>query len=182
MRRSLEYCGAEVTIASTPEKILSSSRLILPGVGAFSNAMMALAERDLVEPITKVASSGKPLLGICLGMQLLLSESEEFGLTDGLGLIPGRVVSVPDHDTNGRCLKIPHIGWKELTLLALKCRLLCSITPEQMTPCISSIHSWEFLTILFFALLTAIMVSFDPAIIDDNIFGCQFHPEKRLQD
>ena len=110
VRRSLEYCGAEVTIASTPEKILSSSRLILPGVGAFSNAMMALAERDLVEPITKVASSGKPLLGICLGMQLLLSESEEFGLTDGLGLIPGRVVSVPDHDTNGRCLKIPHIG------------------------------------------------------------------------
>lgn len=181
VQRSLEYCGAKVIVSADPATILASSRLVLPGVGAFGNAMAALAERNLVGPIREVAASGKPLMGICLGMQLLLSESEEFGRAEGLNLIPGRVVAVPDHDIDGQSLKIPHIGWNALVPCASEGWQHPLLKDNRAGDAMYFVHSF-------------MAIPDDPtsrladchyggnvisAIIGrDNVFGCQFHPEK----
>ena len=91
VRRAAEYCGAQVEFAQTPEAVLAAPRLILPGVGAFEDGMNGLAALGLIEAIRQKAVEGTPLLGICLGMQMLFDESDEFGRHQGLGLIPGRV-------------------------------------------------------------------------------------------
>ena len=114
VKRGFEYCGAEVILTSNPKQILNSDRVVLPGVGAFPNAMRALGELDLIPVIQELDELNTPLLAICLGMQLLMEESEEFGLSAGLGLIPGRVVEVPVETTTGDFQKIPHIGWSSL--------------------------------------------------------------------
>jgi glutamine amidotransferase len=114
VQRGIEHCGAKVTLTSNPEVILASKKVILPGVGAFPNAMKALKEFDLISVIQELARLKKPLLAICLGMQLLMEESEEFGVTAGLGLIPGRVVAVPNKTLEGNRQKIPFIGWGSL--------------------------------------------------------------------
>jgi imidazole glycerol-phosphate synthase subunit HisH len=114
VRRGLEYCGAQVEITSDPDRILAAQRVVLPGVGAFANAMHCLDALGLAAAVREIASRGTPLLCICLGMQLLLDESEEFGITRGLGLIPGRVVPVPPLTAWGEKHKIPHIGWSAL--------------------------------------------------------------------
>ncbi len=95
VKRGLEHCGAKVKITSKPEEIINAAKIILPGVGAFRNAMQSLENLGLVKVIKEVANRKIDLLGICLGMQLLLDESDEFGFTKGLGLIPGRVVAIP---------------------------------------------------------------------------------------
>jgi len=114
VQRALEYVGARVVCTSDPVEILAASRVVLPGVGSFSNGMHALKQLGLVSVIHDVALRGTPLLGVCLGMQLLLEESEEFGITSGLGLIPGRVIPVPTETQFGRLQKVPHIGWSAL--------------------------------------------------------------------
>jgi glutamine amidotransferase len=114
VQRGLEHCGAKVILTADPEKILAAKRVVLPGVGAFANAMQALENLGLVAVIRELAQHKTPLLGICLGMQLLLEESDEFGVTAGLGLIPGRVIAVPDSTLSGESQKIPHIGWSAL--------------------------------------------------------------------
>ena len=114
VRRALERCGGDVTLSSDPAALERAERLVLPGVGAFAGGMAGLRERGLVEPIRRYAASGRPLLGICLGMQMLATASEEFGIHEGLDLIPGRVRAVPDRDTAGRPHKVPHIGWTAL--------------------------------------------------------------------
>ena len=105
VQRGLEHCGAKVILTADPEKILVAKRVVLPGVGAFVNAMHTLERLGLVAVIRELAQSKTPLLGICLGMQLLFEESEEFGLTTGLGLISGRVIAVPDHTLSGATQK-----------------------------------------------------------------------------
>ena len=112
--RGLEHCGAKVNMSSDPDFILKSKKVILPGVGAFPNGMRALIELGLDIVIMEVVTNEVPLLGICLGMQLLLDESEEFGLTKGLGVIPGKVVPIPNNSVDGEIQKIPHIGWNSL--------------------------------------------------------------------
>lgn len=114
VRRGLEYCGATVAVTSDPEVILSSPRVILPGVGAFADGMAELRQRKLDAVVKEVAARGIPLLGICLGMQMLLTESEEFGVTEGLDLIPGKVVPISQTAVDGTDQKIPHIGWNSL--------------------------------------------------------------------
>jgi glutamine amidotransferase len=114
VQRALERCGGDVTLSGDPAVLECAERLVLPGVGAFAGGMHGLRERGLVEPIRRFAASGRPLLGNCLGMQMLATTSEEFGVHEGLGLIPGRVVAVPDRDVQGRPHKIPHIGWTAL--------------------------------------------------------------------
>jgi glutamine amidotransferase len=114
VQRGFEHCGAKVVLTADPEQILASKRVVLPGVGAFGNAMQALGRLGLVPVIRELAHRQIPLLGICLGMQLLLDESEEFGITSGLGLIPGRVIPVPSKTLTGESQKIPHIGWSGL--------------------------------------------------------------------
>lgn len=114
VQRAVEECDTEVIISSEPDVIARADRAILPGVGAFANGMKALESLGLDEVIKALATSGIPLMGICLGMQLLFDESEEHCLTKGLGIIPGRVVPVPNVSSDGVPLKIPHIGWNSL--------------------------------------------------------------------
>lgn len=114
VHHGLEHCGGEVALVSSPAEIAAAERLILPGVGAFENGMAGLRARGLVQPVLDYAASGRPLMGICLGMQMLMDRSHEFGLFDGLGLIPGEVVPVPQTDAQGRAHRIPIIGWYDL--------------------------------------------------------------------
>ncbi|MBT6053016.1 MAG: imidazole glycerol phosphate synthase subunit HisH, partial [Candidatus Scalindua sp.] len=114
--RGLEHCGAKVKVTSSPEEILAASRVVLPGVGAFANGMAELRRTGLDDVVREVATKETPLLGICLGMQMLLDESEEFGTNQGLGLIPGKVIAIPSTTIDGHPQKIPHIGWNSLVL------------------------------------------------------------------
>jgi len=114
--RALEHCGADVVIASEPEQIIRATRVLLPGVGAFGEGMRRLSEAGLDKAITQFACNGGHLLGVCLGMQLLMDSSVEFGVVKGLGLIPGTVVPLSSESANGKEWKVPHIGWSDLQL------------------------------------------------------------------
>ncbi len=180
VQRGLEKCGANVIITSNHETILAATHVVLPGVGAFRNAMQDLNRLGLADVIRKVAANGKPLLGICLGMQLLLDESEEFGLTEGLGLVKGRVVPVPTRAVGGEAQKVPHIGWSGLQPAQKPWNetILRTVTPGEA---VYFVHSF-------------MAEPLDPAhriadclygghriaatIGSGNVVGCQFHPEK----
>ncbi|GAB6052570.1 imidazole glycerol phosphate synthase subunit HisH [Magnetospira thiophila] len=112
--QAFEHCGARVSLAQDAADIAAAERLVLPGVGAFATAMNRLAERDLVGALQDFAATGRPFMGICLGMQLLFESSQEFGRHPGLGLIPGHVVPIARRQDNGERRKIPHIGWAGL--------------------------------------------------------------------
>lgn len=114
VERGLVRMGAQVVFARTPEAVRAAKALVLPGVGAFADGMAGLAELGLIEPIRAQAADGVPLLGICLGMQMLFDESDEFGRHPGLGLIPGRVEKIPAQDADGEPLRVPNIGWRPL--------------------------------------------------------------------
>lgn len=116
--RALEQIGACAEVTDSAAGIDAATCLVLPGVGAFADGMRGLHERGLVEPLRRYGASGRPLLGICLGMQLLFDWSKEFGGSEGLGLIPGGVLPIPREGIDGRSRKIPHIGWNELQLAA----------------------------------------------------------------
>jgi glutamine amidotransferase len=182
VQRGLEHCGAKVILTADPEKILASKRVVLPGVGAFANAMQALESLGLVAVIRELAQRKTPLLGICLGMQLLLEESDEFGVTVGLGLIPGRVIAVPDRMLSGTPQKIPHIGWSALqpsnAAVGWQQTLL---DDNRLGDAAYFVHSFM-----------AVPANTSHRIADclygghkiaatigrDQITGCQFHPEK----
>ena len=182
VQRGLEHCGAKVTLTTDPEKILTAKRVVLPGVGAFANAMQSLDRLGLIAAIRELAQCKTPLLGICLGMQLLLEESEEFAVTAGLGLIPGRVIAVPDQTISGAKQKIPHIGWSALnpskSVVGWEKTLL---QDNRSRDAAYFVHS-------FMAVPTDPKHSIAdclygghkiPATIGrDQITGCQFHPEK----
>lgn len=182
VRRGLEHCGARVTLTADPQRILAAEHVVLPGVGAFGSAMQALEALGLVAVLRELARRQTPLLGICLGMQLLLEESEEFGHTKGLGLIPGRVVPLPSKSLAGEVLKIPEIGWNALQPSAgspgWHGTLLQDCRPGQA---VYFVHS-------FMALPTQDvhrLADYDfgghaiaAVIRKDGTTGCQFHPEK----
>lgn len=111
---AFEHFGAEVEVTGDPAAVLKADALVLPGVGAFRDGMQGLEKLDLVGPLREKAAQGTPILGICLGMQMLFDESEEFGVHKGLGLIPGRVVRIPDTDADGHPQRVPHISWQGL--------------------------------------------------------------------
>jgi glutamine amidotransferase len=182
VKRGLEFCGAKVSISSNPAEILDSKRVVLPGVGAFPNAMAALNRLDLIHTIQKYADSGKPLLAICLGMQLLMDESDEFDVTSGLGLIPGRVVEVPKITTEGAAQKIPHIGWSGLQQPGLSSgwsnSILKGIKVGAATYFVHSFMAQP--TDSNHTVATALYggQKIAAVIAKDNVVGCQFHPEK----
>jgi len=180
--RGLEHCGATVVVTDDHDTILSASRVILPGVGAFARGMAQLRSQGLDKVLHQVVAKGSFLLGVCLGMQMLLDESEEFGLTEGLGLIPGRVVPIPSNTINGDSQKIPHIGWNNLVLPEGSENwdggLLKQVNPGEA---VYFVHS--FMAVpndphhrIADCLYGNIPVS--ATIGRDNIYGCQFHPEK----
>jgi glutamine amidotransferase len=116
--RAIEHVGGTTVLADTPAAVDRAEALVLPGVGAFADGMRGLAERGLMQALRDYGRSGRPLLGICLGMQLLMQESEEFGRHEGLGLIAGTVVAIPVLRKDGASRRIPHIGWSSLRLPA----------------------------------------------------------------
>lgn len=182
VQRAFEYCGAQVMTTDDPQTIKNADFLVLPGVGAFADGMRGLSERGLIMAILEFVSKERPFLGICLGMQMMLGESEEFGLHEGLGLIPGRVVRIPDHDVHGLRQKIPHIGWNSLVLPREKENWNGTI--------LEGIEMGE--TVYFVHSFTAVPISAANRLADTNyngqlisaaiqsgyLYGCQFHPEK----
>ena len=180
--RALVHCGARALVTADRATILAADRVLLPGVGAFANGMAALRANGLDRVVHQVAAAGTPLLGICLGMQMLFETSEEFGATDGLGLIPGRVVQIPASTVNDEPHKIPHIGWNALVYptrsTSWNGSLLDGITPGDA---VYFVHSFMAKPTspdhrLADCLYGGIAVS---AVVQrDNVLGCQFHPEK----
>ncbi len=110
VKHACQHVGLRAVITSSAEEILAARAVILPGVGAYRDAMETLSRLDLASVIRDVAASARLLVGICLGMQLLMSESEEYGRHEGLGIVPGRVLKLPDRE-HGQPVKVPHIGW-----------------------------------------------------------------------
>lgn len=182
VKRGFEHCGAKVILTSDPNLILASQRVVLPGVGAFPNAMIALQKLNLVSVIKELAILGTPLLAICLGMQLLMDESEEFGLTPGLGLISGRVVPVPDKTVEGASQKIPHIGWSPLYNSCENSNWTRTLLQDnQLGDPVYFVHSYMVQPAspknrVAHAMYGGHRIS--SVISKDRITGCQFHPEK----
>ena len=182
VRKGLEHCGATVTVTADPDTILRAPRVVLPGVGAFANGMAELRRLGLDAIARDVAARGTPLLGICLGMQMLLDESEEFGVTAGLGLIPGRVVPVPSTTVDGHRQKIPHIGWNALVFPqgreSWAGTLLQDVEPSEA---VYFVHSFMASPSDSGHRIADCLYGGTPvsaAIGRENVCGCQFHPEK----
>jgi glutamine amidotransferase len=112
--RAFEHCGAQVTITDDPALAMSAQRLVVPGVGAFQDSIQEIHARGFDDVIHRFADTGRPLFGICVGMQMLFDASEEFGEHKGLGILPGRVKPVPNLTTDNRPQRVPHIGWNHL--------------------------------------------------------------------
>ena len=178
--RALEFLGYAAETTSDSKKILGSSHVILPGVGAFGNAIKNLEERNLREVILEYAKLNRPLLGICLGMQILLSTSYEFGVHKGLGLIKGEVIKISNK--NDKKIKIPHIGWNEIYPLDKKKNWENKILNNALVgKSFYFVHSFIGLTKNLNSTIAVCNYSgiSIPAVVSiDNIFGCQFHPEK----
>ena len=182
VQRGLEHCGSKVILTAEPAEILAARRVVLPGVGAFANAMQSLQRFGLISVIRELAHNQTPILGICLGMQLLLEESEEFGMTAGLGLIPGRVIAVPDRTLSGFLHKIPHIGWSALVPSSPTAEWRNSLLRDNREgDAAYFVHSYmavpadpmhSVADCLYGGHRIAAMIR------RDNITGCQFHPEK----
>lgn len=168
--KALQRVGAEVQITREAAAIPSADKLVLPGVGSFGKGMGALKAHGLIDPILEAAAGGKPLLGICLGMQLLLESSEEMGQHEGLGIVSGEVRRFPDGD-----LKVPHTGWNQLTF-------------DPDNPLLDGLQtgSYAYFNHSYYcdpapsatAAETLYGVRFASALRMDRIYGVQFHPEK----
>jgi len=116
VRQACEAAGLDATVTSDPAEVRAADGVVLPGIGAFEGAIRTLRERGLVEALQEAAASGRPMVGICLGMQLMMEESLEFGRHEGLGLFQGRVLPFPSTSSDGRTWKIPQVGWNRVTL------------------------------------------------------------------
>lgn len=171
---SLAHIGAKSVISSDPQTLLLADRLILPGVGAFGDAMRKLSARGLTGVLRRYAALGKPLLGICLGMQLLFEESEEYGRHQGLGLLKGRVCPLQGEIRPG--LKIPHIGWNALKILRKEEPLLKDVCEGDF---VYYVHSYYAKGCEASLCAGSEYDVFVPGVVrSGNVFGTQFHPEK----
>ncbi len=166
--------GASSQLVSDPDKLEQYDRIVLPGVGAFPDAMKALTSTGMDEAIRQFSRSGRPLMGTCLGMQLLFEESEEFGTTQGLGLIPGKVVAFDESKFDHK-LKVPHMGWNEL-FVQKKTPLFDGLNEEFY---LYFVHSYHAQTDDQYAIgKTHYGYEFVSAVQNGNIYGIQPHPEK----
>lgn len=173
LRSSLRAIGIDADYTGNPAEIRKADKLILPGVGAFRDAREALRSTGLDQVVQEEAGKGKPLMGICLGMQMLFDRSYEYGEYEGLGLIPGEIV--PMEGRIPKDLPIPHIGWNELML-------------KQPSPLMKNtangdyvyfVHSYYAETPAEYVIVTTDYgVEMTAAVQKDNVSGCQFHPEK----
>ena len=179
VHKAVERAGYEARVSAGSQEVLDASKVILPGVGGFRDCMRNLEECNLLKPVIKSIEAGKPFLGICLGLQLLFEESDEFGTHQGMGALPGRVTRFPegiqDPDT-GQPLPIPHMGWNTIQI-------------KKETPLFAGIEDNSFFYFIhsYYALpkdpkdiaaTTPYGIEFASAVQHDNIYAVQFHPEK----
>ena len=172
VEKAIRYLGKEAVVTSDPEKILAADRVILPGVGAFGDAMKRLHAMGLVEVIRQAADRGTPFLGICLGLQLLFEKSEESPGVPGPGLLQGEILRLPEHPG----LKVPHIGWNSLKY-PNPGRLFRGIPEDSY---VDFVHSY-YLKAQDEGIVTATTeygTLVHASVESGNLFACQFHPEK----
>jgi glutamine amidotransferase len=172
VKKALELFGAKIKVSNNPKEISSCKKLVLPGVGAFGDAMQELEKQGLVALIKDAVKNKKPFLGICLGMQLLFEKSEEAPKRKGLGIIKGEVKKFPSSD-----LKVPHMGWNDLRRKKENCPLLKDIAGSSY---VYFCHSYypqpkDQNTV---AAVTDYGLDFTSVVWQDNVYGAQFHPEK----
>ena len=173
VQNALNYLQIENKITANPADLADADGIILPGVGAFRDAMTMLNESGFTEAIKVQAAAGKPILGIGLGMQMLFEKGYEFGETDGLGLIPGNVVLI-----DGGGLKIPHMGWNDLTVLN-DCPLSADVADGDY---VYYVHSYRADTSdEYISCYTMYNEKIPGLVYRDNVYGAQFHPEKSGQ-
>ena len=171
VKNALDFIGADSVVTDASSEIANADKVILPGVGAFGDAMKSLEKSGLDKAVIETAESGKPLLGICLGLQLMFEESEETPGVKGLGIFKGKIVKIPD-----RGLKIPHMGWNNLTFTK-KSRILKDIGEN---PFVYFVHSY-YLSAEDESIVSAYTEygeRLDIAVERGNVFAVQFHPEK----
>ena len=180
--RAIDKVGGEARLTSDPAEIASAERLLLPGVGAFASCIGALRARGLDAPIVTFAATGRPFLGICVGMQLLFDYSLEFGRHAGLGLIAGHAERIPASDIAGS-RKVPHVGWSELRAPESRGDWGGTVLQDAAPGATAAyfVHSYNCLPDDPSCVLAD--VDYDgftitAAVMRDNIIGCQFHPEK----
>jgi len=165
--------GVKADIVSDPAKVKEYDRVILPGVGAFKDAMEHLEQTGMKDAVLEFAKSGKPMIGICLGMQLLFESSEEFGMTKGLGLIPGNVVAFDKSKMDMEDHKVPHMGWNKVFHKESK------LFDGLEEPYLYFVHSFHVVTDDKYSIgMTHYGYDFTSAVNKDNIYGFQPHPEK----
>ena len=172
VEKALQFLGQEVKITRDREEILGADKVVLPGVGSFGDAMGKLHQYGLVEVIRQVAEKKTPFLGICLGLQLLFERSDESPGVEGLGILKGEILRIP----GGEGRKIPHMGWNSLELRN-QGRLFAGISGE---PYVYFVHSYYLKARdeQIVKATTEYGVTIHASVEQDNIFACQFHPEK----
>ena len=172
VEKALKILGQEVVVTRDPEVILNADKVILPGVGAFGDAMGKLHDYGLVEVIHKVVDKNTPFLGICLGLQLMFESSEETPGVEGLGILKGKIVKIPE---NGD-LKIPHMGWNSLHFQN-EGRLFANLPQDSY---VYFVHSYYLQAEdeRIVKATTDYSTCIHASVEKDNVFACQFHPEK----
>ena len=182
VRRALEHVGAEVEQCADPDAFGSAHRILLPGVGAFADGMAELRRLGLDVALRDAAQRGTPIMGICLGMQMLFDSSEEFGPTAGLGLIPGRIIGIPQVGESGVPRRIPHIGWNDLIPSRERQNWRGSVLEAVAEgSSVYFVHSFmavpnDHADCLANCLYEGQAVT--AVVAHGNVSGCQFHPEK----
>jgi len=174
--KALERSNLEPRVVGDPAAVRSADGVVLPGVGAFADAIANLREKGLDDAVRESIEAGRPYLGLCLGLQVLFEESDEHGVTPGLGLLPGRVESFAERDTNGSVLRVPHIGWNQVRFRGAH-PMLDNMPAED---CYYFVHSYHAVAE---RPNDAVGVAdyggdFAAAVATDELFAVQFHPEK----
>lgn len=180
VQRAIEAVGDfNIIVSNKRVEIANADRIILPGVGAFAEGMQGLQKYDLINELTYVAKSGVPILGICLGMQLLTTSSEEFGNHIGLNLIPGSVKKIPNYSVEGGGLKVPFISWAPLQMAEEDAAngLFSGVKSE----CVYLVHSYQVIPDVQDQIKASYFYGghkITAAVKCGNVYGVQFHPEK----
>lgn len=174
VQKALEHVGADAVITRDPDVLMGAAAAVLPGVGAFGACMENLRRHGLVEPVKIFAASGRPFLGICVGMQILFEESEEFGPVPGLGILPGKIVRFAPDPAGKR--KVPQMGWNALRIVKRAPHLAGLKDGAQ----VYFVHSYypQPSDSEIVATTTDYGVTFASSVWRDNVFATQFHPEK----
>lgn len=182
VKRAIEFNGASAQIINNPNLVCTYDRLVIPGVGAFKDGIQGLERLNLINSIHEFSATGRPMLGICLGMQLLFTCSSEFGNMNGLNLISGSVKKIPDETNGFRKRKVPHIGWNKLvkpsSINTWKGTILDGLDENSS---VYFVHSYAATQVdPAFELASCMHDNYEVCSVvqNQNVIGCQFHPEK----